>query len=389
MYKRLCNLSQSHSYFLFGARGTGKSTLLNQFYSDLKSQTLWIDLLEPEMEQTLSMTPSKLTEMINAQENPVTCVVLDEIQKIPKLLDVVHSLIEKKKICFALTGSSARKLKRGQANLLAGRAFQFKLFPLTFMELGNDFNLEKVLQWGSLPEIFHLKSDADRQRFLQAYTQTYLKEEILVEQIIRKIQPFRAFLEVAAQSNGDIINFSKIGRQAGLDPKSVERYFDILNDTLLGFYLEPYSKSIRKRQSQHPKFYFFDTGVVRALTRELDVKLKPQTYAFGKAFEHLVVLEIFRLNEYFEKDFKISYLRTKNNLEIDLILEKPSVIILIEIKSSQQIVQDHLTSLRSLSHEFPNAKKFVLCLEPRPRLVDGIKIIHWQEGLKEILALAA
>ena len=213
---------------------------------------------------------------------------------------------------------------------------------------------------------------------------SFFTEEISIEQIVRKIQPFRAFLEIAAQSKGEIINFSKLARQANIDPKNVERYFEILNDTLLGFYLEPYSRSIRKRQSQHPKFYFFDSGVVRTLTQQLDVKLKPHTYAYGKAFEHLVVLETVRLNDYLEKNFKLSYLRTKNGLEIDLILEKGPKTFLIEIKSSDKIISDDLNSLKILAKDFPEAKKYVLCLEKKARLIDGIKILHWQTGLCEI-----
>src|SRR3989338_353426 len=389
MYHRLCNPSKSYSFFLFGARATGKSTLLKQSIRDIQKYSLWIDLLEPELEQSLSVNPSKLLEMIDAQGASLKFVVIDEIQKVPKLLDVVHSILASlsetnRKLCFALTGSSARKLKRGQANLLAGRAFQFKLYPLTFLELDKDFNLDHALQWGSLPTLFQFKNEQDKIRYLQAYIQIYIKEEISIEQIVRKIQPFRAFLEIAAQSNGEIINFSKLARQANIDPKNVERYFEILNDTLLGFYLEPYSRSIRKRQSQHPKFYFFDSGVVRTLTQQLDVKLKPHTYAYGKAFEHLVVLETVRLNDYLEKNFKLSYLRTKNGLEIDLILEKGSKTFIVEIKSSDKIISDDLNSLEILAKDFPEAKKYVLCLEKKARLIDGIKILHWQTGLCEI-----
>jgi predicted AAA+ superfamily ATPase len=192
--------------------------------------------------------------------------VIDEVQKNPKLLDVVHLEIEKKKnIQFILSGSSARKLKRGSANLLAGRAFTFHLFPLTNFEIGSTFDLQHALEFGTLPKLLEYSVDLDCTRFLKAYVKTYLKEEIIAEQIVRKVEPFQDFLEVCAQMNGKIINFSKIATEVGVDEKTVKTYIDILADTLIGFYLPPFHRSIRKRQRIAPKFYLMDTGVKRAL----------------------------------------------------------------------------------------------------------------------------
>jgi predicted AAA+ superfamily ATPase len=182
-----------------------------------------------------------------------------------------------------MTGSSARKLKRGGANLLAGRAFVYHLFPFSFVEVGEMFDLEKALNWGMLPQIFATRTNDDRVRFLQAYAYTYLKEEIAAEQIVRKLGPFRRFLEVAAQCNGKIINYAKIASDVGVDDKTVKEYFLTLEDTLIGFFLEPFQHSFRKRLSHKPKFYFFDLGVTKALARTLTVELRPSTSAYGEA----------------------------------------------------------------------------------------------------------
>jgi uncharacterized protein len=389
MIKRIFKNPKSHSFFLFGARGTGKSTLLKELF-DLtnESKILFLDLLDPATERELARYPERLVEMVMAKKARLDWIIIDEIQKIPKLLDVAHKLIFEKKIKFVLTGSSARKLKRDSANLLAGRAFSFYLYPLTFIELGKKFELNDVLSFGSLPEIFQLEDEMDRKRYLISYVQTYIKEEVLVEQLVRNIDPFRAFLEVAAQSNTEIINYSSIAKEAGINSKSVERYFSILSDTLLGHLLEPYSKSVRARQKQSPKFYFFDCGVVRALTNEINQKLLPQTFSYGKLFEQLVINEFIRLNSYYEKNWKFSYIRTGSGVEIDLVIEKnKSDIVLVEIKSSANIHEEHLSSLVGLGSEFKSATRYLLCQERYSRVVKNIKIMNWQDGIKEIFQL--
>jgi predicted AAA+ superfamily ATPase len=208
----------------------------------LFSQALFIDLLLPESEEKYAKKPETLIEELQFYQvnNPdQQWVFIDEIQKLPKLLDVVHKLIEEKHFKFALSGSSSRKLKRGKANLLAGRAFLYELFPFTFLEMNSFFNLDSVLQWGSLPKIFEF-NDEDRVSFLRSYVQTYLKEEIVAEQLVRNLQPFRNFLEVAAQANGQILNFSKLARDINSEVPTVQSYFEILIDTYIGFYLHQY-----------------------------------------------------------------------------------------------------------------------------------------------------
>ena len=389
MIPRLVSGSKTKSFFLFGARATGKSLYLQKQWSRRlkKNEILWIDLLEPETERKLNLRPSLLVEQIDGLKTKPKFIVIDEVQKAPKLLDVAHHLIQKKNLKFALTGSSIRKLRHGAANLLAGRAFLYKLFPLTFLELKNKFNLEEVLQLGSLPEIFNLKSRKDKIRYLNTYIHTYLKEEVLSEQIIRNIEPFRYFLEVAGQCNGLILNHSRIAREAGIDYKSCQRYFEILEDTLLGFHLPSFSMSIRKQQHKASKFYLFDLGVARALSGFLDVRISPSTYSFGRCFEHLVIAEAFRLNEYFETHYKLSHFHSKDGLEIDLILQKGRKKIFIEIKSKKRVLSDDLKSLKRIKKDVPSANYLVLSLDKTQRKEDGILIIHWQEGLKKIFGL--
>lgn len=389
MIRRLLNIPKNKSFFLFGPLGTGKTTLIEQVYLPAypPDQVWSLTLLDPDTEEAYRRRPALLKERIEAMQPRPALVFIDEVQKIPQLLDVVHFLIEKYKITFALTGSSARKLKRGGANLLAGRAFEFKLHPLMQVELREDFSLASALEWGTLPGVIAQPDAENKARFLRAYVQTYLREEIVLEQIVRQVDGFRQFLEVAAQTNGKILNYAKIARDAAIDDKTVARFFEIARDTLIGFYLEPFSRSVRKRQAQKPKFYFFDTGVVRAITKELTVPLLPQSYAFGNAFEHWLILEVIRFNDYLERDYTLSYLRTKDDLEIDLIIQRPGLPeILVEIKSTERVDLDDLRHLRAVAPDFPEAEKIVLCREPMARKVDDILILPWQEGLQAIFA---
>ena len=390
MIQRLVKCSKTKSFFLFGGRSTGKSSYLQKQWSKFfkKDEFFWIDLLEPEKEREFNLRPSQLVEQIEALNKKPKFIVIDEIQKAPKLLDVAHHLIQKKGLKFALTGSSVRKLKHGSANLLAGRAFLYKLFPLTFLELKDKFALEPILQFGSLPEIFNLSLKKDKIRYLNSYIHTYLKEEIVSEQIIRNIEPFRYFLEVAGQCNGFILNHSKIAREAGIDYKSSQRYFEILEDTLLGFHLPAFSMSIRKQQTKASKFYLFDLGVARALAGLIDVKIQSATYSFGQCFEHLVITEAYRLNEYLETNYKMSYFHSKDGLEIDLILQKGQEKILIEIKSKKKTLPDDLKSLKLVKKDIPKSKAFLLSLDKKARKEKGILILHWQEGLKKIFGVS-
>ena len=383
MFARLLQLSKKRSFFLFGARSTGKSTILKQAFP--KDQVLWCNLLKPEEEDRFLRKPETLYDMVLALPDAITHVVIDEVQKVPKLLDVVHLLMGETNKVFVMTGSSARKLKRGGANLLAGRAFVYHFFPLTFLELASAFDLQFILQWGSLPEIFQLSNEKEKSQFLQAYANTYLKEEVWDEHFVRELDPFRKFLEVAAQSNGKIVNYSNIARDVGVEDKTVASFFSLLEDTLIGFFLEPFHHSFRKRLSEKPKFYFFDTGVVRALSRRLGVSLVERTPAFGDAFEHYVILEIMRLASYFEPEYRFSYMRTPNDVEVDLIVERPGKSILfIAIKSTDEIERTDLSGFIRLSRDFGDCEAICLSRDRYMKKLDIVTAYFWQDGIKYI-----
>ncbi len=312
-------------------------------------------------------------------------VVIDEVQKLPRILNLVHKLIEERKIQFILSGSSARKLKRGGSNLLAGRAFVFYLYPLTSVELGNNFDLNKALSWGLLPQQSHFNNDEEKKEYLKSYALTYLKEEIQLEQIVRKLNPFRKFLEVAAQMNGKVINHSRIGRDIGVDTTTVQNYYSVLEDTMVGFYLRPYHQSVRKSQRLSPKFYLFDTGVCRALKGTLDIPLLPQTYDFGEAFEHFIILEITKLAEYKRKSWKYSYLLTKDGAEIDLIIDRPGQNTLcIEIKSSDKVTERDLKNLSRLGEDISGSILYCLSRDPRKKRIGKVRCFEWSEGIQDI-----
>lgn len=382
MFHRILNFSKNHSFFLFGARGTGKSTLLKNT-SFLRS-AFYIDLLDAEEEARYSLDKNLLLEQAQALQKG-QWIILDEVQKIPKLLDLVHKIIEEKGIRFALSGSSARKLKRGDANLLAGRAFMFSLFPLTYQEIGKDFDLLKALQWGTLPSVLQEKNDKDKARYLRTYAHTYLKEEIQIEQLVRNLDPFRLFLQMAAQMNGEIVNYSNISKDTGVDHKTVQNYYQILQDTHVGFFLPPFSRSVRKVQIQSPKFYLFDLGVKRALENRLQVPMQPGESEFGLAFESWIINEYFRFNTYQELDFQFSFLRTKDDAEVDLVIEKPDrSLTLVEIKSADRIDSRHLKGLQNFQKDFPKAELFCVSRVKRAQKVGRIWVLPWQESFKAL-----
>jgi predicted AAA+ superfamily ATPase len=384
MVHRIPKLSKTNSFFLFGARGTGKSSLIDVFFKK-EPGVIKFDLLKSEWEDEFLKNPDKLISIIESQKKPPKWVIIDEVQKIPKLLDTVHHLIESKKIKFALTGSSARKLKRGSANLLAGRAFNFELFPLTHIELGEKFDLHSHLSFGGLPSLTHFKSKEDINNYLKTYVTTYLKEEIQAEQIVRNLKPFRLFLDVAAQMNTKIVNYSKTGADIGVDTKTVQSYFEILRDTHIGVILNAHDNSLRKRQKKNPKFYYFDTGVARTLAKRINLQLKPKSYEYGDLFEQFIVLEAHRLNSYYSLDFQFSYLQTNNDLEIDLIIERPGLpTAFVEIKSTSQVLPEDLKSLTSVKKDNPRNEYFCLSNDITNRLENGISILHWKRGLQEL-----
>lgn len=389
MLRRQLSLPVDSSLFLFGARGTGKTTLLRAVCPE--GETQYIDLLDATQEGRYLRDPETLARVVDALPESITTVVIDEVQKVPSLLDVVHRKLEEAKrrersLRFVLTGSSARKLRRGAANLLAGRAEVYALFPLTSEELGERFSLDDALAFGTLPTIAGLQNDTRKTRYLEAYARTYLKEEVWNEHLVRKLDPFAQFLEIAAQMNGRVLNFASIGRDAGVDTKTVQSYFQILEDTLLGFFLPAYHASERKRETTNPKFFFFDPGVKRALERMLTVPVLPRTYAYGEAFEHWVILEMMRWNEYRKRDFRLSYIRSHNGgAEVDLVLERPGRgVALIEIKSAERVDASMTKHLEKFRATIPRAEAFLLSLDPVPQKIGEVTCLPWEKGLAAV-----
>jgi len=377
---RLLKLPKEQSFFLFGPRNTGKSTLITHSYN--KDDSITFNLLDPSLEDRFARDPQELARIVESLPEKIKYVIIDEIQKLPKLLDVIHHLSETNDKCYIMTGSSARKLKYGGANLLAGRAFVYNLFPFSFHELQDKFNLDQALAWGLLPKIQKYSDDSDKKQFLDSYSHTYLKEEIWAEHLVKDLDPFRKFLEVAAQMNGKIINFHKIALDVGVDDKTIKKYYAILEDTLIGFFLEGFENSFRKRLSNKPKFYFFDTGVVRSLSRMLSVPVLPHTYMYGEIFEHFIILECIKLSNYYNNDYKFTYLRTKNDAEIDLVVERPNKpILFIEIKSSDNVTQEAISSYSKLCKDFGECEAICLSNDPYAKTIHNIKVLPWKEGI--------
>lgn len=381
MFNRIIKPLKSNSFFLFGARGTGKTTFLNQKFSSQTSYT--IDLLDASVCAELQARPDHLSSIV--QQNKREWIIIDEIQKIPPLLDEVHRMLERSKQKFILTGSSARKLKRGAANLLAGRAFVFKMFPLTHLELAEEFDLDEVLSFGSLPKIFSLKTVREKTLFLRAYADTYLKEEVLIEQLIRNLPPFRRFLEVSAHQDTELVSYTNVAKDILVDPKIATNYYEILEDTLLGFKLEPYHTAIRKRQKKSPKFYWFDLGVRRVLAGTIDDKAQRKSYEYGSLFESFIVNEIYRSLAYSERSFSVSFLRVDEKTEADLILERNGLpTYVVELKSTDRVHEGHVQGAKKIFHDINNSIPVVLSNDPLAKKIEGISCWHWKHGLKEM-----
>jgi predicted AAA+ superfamily ATPase len=384
--KRSIKLPDHKTFFLFGPRQTGKSTLLREKIKGKKS--LIYDLLDSENFRRLNARPELLRAELAAAllKGPVTHVMIDEIQRVPALLNEVHSLIETHKdICFALSGSSARKLKRSHANMLGGRAWTFHLYPLTCQELGKHFDLARTLGFGTLPAVYLAQDNADRIEILKSYVDTYIREEIEVEAQLRNIGTFLRFLPMVASENGAQINFLNIAREISTSHNTVRAYYQILEDTLLGFFLYPFTKSVRKKIARHPKFYLFDCGIVRAILKKTSAPMIEESEEFGRAFEHFLICEIQRINEYLRLDLDISFFRTESGSEVDCVLQFPSgEIWAIEIKSTINPSSSHCSGLRSFHEHYPKAQCFLACRTPRAVQVGCFIALPWQELLDKI-----
>ncbi|MBQ2025735.1 MAG: ATP-binding protein [Paludibacteraceae bacterium] len=359
------------SIFLFGARQTGKSTLLR---NQLKG-AIYIDLLDSELLMRFRSKPNLLYEMLQDKDEQ-TVVVIDEIPEVPELLNEVHRLISEKGIKFVLCGSSARKLKRKGHNTLGGRALPCYFFPLVSAEIPN-FDLDKALLHGMLPTHYFAKNP---QRLLAAYIDVYLKEDILQESIVRQLGTFQRFLEVAALSNGEMINYSNIATDCGIKVHTVRAYFDILEDTLIGYRIPAYTQTIKRRLIQAPKFYFFDVGLPQYLLNR--TTLAQGTIEYGHAFEHFIVQELVAFIRYNHKKETLSYWRTHTGVEVDAVIGDAQVA--IEIKSTNNIQSKHLKGLKSFVSDYPHARPIVVSLDKLTRKTDGIEIMYVHHFLEAL-----
>ena len=348
----------------------GKSTLIEQTLPDAKTY----DLLDASVFQRLVRDPT----LISQETMSDTVVVIDEIQKFPPLLDEVHRLIVKRKQTFLLTGSSARKLRKGGANLLAGRAFQAWLLPLTSREIP-DFNLSSYLNTTGLPE-YYGKTDAHD--YLKAYVGTYLQEEIKAEALTRNLSGFVRFLEVVALCNGEEINYANISSDCGVPVRTLENYFGILDDTLIGFSIPPFLSTKKRKAITRAKYFLFDIGVVNSLTKRGQVEIKSEL--FGRAFEHFIALELRAFLAYHFIDLTLQYWRSSSHLEVDFIIGNK---LAIEIKGTDLVADKHLKGIRALKEEGLIQTYGVISLDPEERLTaDGIHIWPWKTFLNKLWA---
>jgi uncharacterized protein len=388
--KRLIKLPCDYSFFLFGPRQAGKTSILRHHFDP--GSVLVYNLLDFSLLRKLTRDPASFREAINSRDHKqITHVIVDEVQKLPWLLDEVHNIIESSENppYFILTGSSARKLKRSGVNMLGGRAIEKFLFPLSYFELKDfcefEFSLNKVLQFGSLPLVYLNRSEELAVQILKTYVNTYIKEEIKEESLVRNLDAFSDFLLFASEENGNLINYANIAGDIGVSANTVKEYYQILEDTLMGFSLKPIKKSIRQRIAKSPKFYFFDTGVQRALSERLTAPLIKGTKDYGRAFEHWLIKEIVQTAKTLNKEDRFSFYRVDDNIEVDLIIEKPNKeIIAIEIKSSDNPKAKGLRGLKSFAKIFPNAKLICAALVEHPVIEDGVHILPWQKLLEEI-----
>lgn len=383
MFKRYLDIqsyTEDLSVLLLGPRQTGKSTFINERFKE----ALNLNLLDPEIFRDLQKSPLLLKDLVLGSKSKI--IVLDEIQKIPELLDIVHMIIEEnKKLRFILTGSSARKLKLKGHNLLGGRAYPLSMHPITSVEYLSDKsilkpNLHRLLEVGGLPNILN---STVPQRLLKAYVGLYLQEEIRAEGLVRNLGDFSKFLDVAALTNAEQIDFAGVARDVQLSPRTVSAYYQILQDTLLGFLLDSFKETKTRKAVTSPKFYFFDVGVSNYLAgRE---KLSLGTPEYGKALEHFIFTELKAYQDYSDKEFRLHYWRSTSQLEVDFIIQtKNKKLIGIEVKGGQHIDKVDLKGLNAFEEDFKLTKKILVCNEKLPRLFNEVQIWPYQEFCKQL-----
>jgi predicted AAA+ superfamily ATPase len=362
------------SFFVWGPRQVGKSSLLATAYPEARTVDL---LLTAEYTRYLHHPGLLRDELRDAPRG--TLVVIDEVQRVPALLDEVHWLIERRGLCFAMCGSSARKVRRGHANLLGGRALRHELFGLVSAELGDAFDFVRMANHGTLPR--HYLTDRPAKR-LQAYVEDYLEQEIAAEALVRNVPAFAGFLRAAAIGDTELVNYTNIARECAISAPTVKEHYTILEDTLLGRFLPAFTKRPKRRAILAPKFYFADVGVVNHLTRR--GALSPGSELFGKALESVVHHELCAFREYHERAWGMAFWRLASGIEVDFVLGDAEVA--IEVKSTANASTVHLNGLGAFGEEYPEVRRRILvCLEPkRRRLQSGIEVMPVTTFLREL-----
>lgn len=363
--------SEQESLFLWGARQTGKSTLLKELYPT----AIYFDLLLSDVYERMLRNPSQIREIVLANPDKKV-VIIDEIQRIPELLNEIHWIITNTDTKIIMSGSSPRKIIRNGANLLGGRALRYELYPLITQEIP-DFDLMRALNHGLLPRHYLAENP---KKMLSAYVGNYLRDEIVSEAKIRNVSVFSQFLEAAAFSNGEIVNYTNIATDCGVSSPTIKEYFQILQDTLIGQFVPAYQKKPKRRVITTPKFYFFDIGIVNHLLKR--GKIEKGNEIFGNAFEHFIYQEIKAHSSYSGLDYPISYWRTASQIEIDFVLGNNEVA--IEVKSSDKISDRHLKGLKSFSEEYTVKHSILVCNEPFARLHQNIWILPWKIFLEKL-----
>ena len=371
MYKRLFDIEKQldEAMFLFGARQVGKSTLLQERFED----AVYYDLLLPNIRKSFKRNPELFKEALSSKPAG-TLVIVDEIQKVPELLDLVHWLMVNKGLRFILSGSSARKLKKSGANTLGGRAQPRTLFPLVWPEV-SDFQIDKAVQNGMIPRHYLTDDATDR---LEAYVDVYIKEEILAEASVQDIDAFERFMEVAAISDGEMLNYSNIATDCGVSAKTVKSYYQILYDTMLGYEIPAYRKVIKRQIVQAPKFYYFDVGLSNYLMGRHNLKRGSDDY--GHAFEHFVMQEIIAYKGYCRRKNELSYWHTYNGKEVDAVIGDAEVA--IEIKSCEQVKTKHKAGLKAFKEEHPECRLILVSLDPITRVSGDKELIYVTDFLR-------
>ncbi len=368
-------LPPNRSFFLFGPRGTGKSTFLRHHYPE----ALWIDLLKPDVFRTYAARPERLIEVVHGNPNK-KIVIVDEVQKVPELLSAVHSLIEEKgKKTFILTGSSARRLKRSGVNLLAGRAVLQTFHPFLLAELQPAYPFEQALQYGLLPIVVGAH---DPKEVLEAYIALYVREEVQMEGLVRNLGGFSRFLEAISFSHAGLLNVSSVARECEVERKVVEGYIKILEDILLGFKLPVFSKKAKRSLVSHAKFFFFDAGVFRALRPKGPLD-RPEEID-GAALEGLVLQHLRAWNAYRGNPYELFYWRSRHGVEVDFVLYGETGIYAIEVKNAKRVREEDLTSLRAFQEDYPRGKTLLLYRGQERLLRKDILCLPCADFLKQL-----